>query len=416
MSFFLYFWPCDGYGVSTDTTMQHMSDAYTAGELSEADYDDAVDVVMEEESTAGKSMLEGDPLSRQTSGDGVQYFLGKTENNQRFVVVEEDILDGVPEKDWVDTVKKNLSKKFPNGITVGNDKIKVNAQTTSELTNSDYSKWLRDNSPTKYADKFRATNNADELIAASSNWIGEGLKHPRKDNIKEFARGTVLMRIGKNDYSADVVVGTTKNGSMVLYDIVNITSTTIKEKSQAPTAATSQKGLSDRTSVPDSKGSVHQKKPGVKMDDSGVIPHEQFSYTGTPESGIPPVDEGYWNSIMEQGKIPFNETQQPGYSEALLADVDQQNPYAGRSRDVDPSEYMLPDADTVQQAKAEEPSVEIDNLPTKAAAALKKAEKVMARTMEERLHLTSTDHLPETVRKMSEQSRKQGMELRKKDG
>ena len=57
--------------------MERMSEAYAAGEMTEEDYADAVDVVMEEESTAGKSMLEGDPLSRQTNGGGAQYSISE---------------------------------------------------------------------------------------------------------------------------------------------------------------------------------------------------------------------------------------------------------------------------------------------------------------------------------------------------
>lgn len=54
------------------------------------------------------------------SGDG--YAIGKTTDNKPFVEVEQDILAGVPEADWVKTVKENLKKKFPNGITVGNQR------------------------------------------------------------------------------------------------------------------------------------------------------------------------------------------------------------------------------------------------------------------------------------------------------
>ena len=94
------------------------------------------------------------------------------------------------------------------------------------------SKWLRDFLPKTYEDKFRAADSVDEILLASRDYVGEGLKHPRKDNIKEFARGTVKLRIGKNDYIADVIVATTKGGSMVLYDLVNIQPTKINERKQ----------------------------------------------------------------------------------------------------------------------------------------------------------------------------------------
>lgn len=45
------------------------------------------------------------------NGDsGVKYAIGKTTDNKPFVEVEQDILAGVPEADWVKTVKENLKQ------------------------------------------------------------------------------------------------------------------------------------------------------------------------------------------------------------------------------------------------------------------------------------------------------------------
>jgi len=189
----------------------------------------------------------GDGKSTTTEGDGAQFSIKYDQNNNPYVVIETDILEGVPQERWVPEVRKNLKARFPKGIEVSGRNIKINAQTTSEITSSEYSKWLRDNSPEIYADKFRATDSVDEILLASRDYVGEGQKHPRKDNITEFARGTVQMRIGENDYTADVVVAVTKSGSMVLYDLVNILPTEIDAKKQIQAAATPMNGLSDRT-------------------------------------------------------------------------------------------------------------------------------------------------------------------------
>lgn len=46
------------------------------------------------------------------NGDSdVKYAIGKTTDNKPFVEVEQDILAGVPEADWVKTVKENLKQK-----------------------------------------------------------------------------------------------------------------------------------------------------------------------------------------------------------------------------------------------------------------------------------------------------------------
>lgn len=166
----------------------------------------------------------------EREGAGTRYSIGKTTDNKAFVEVEQDILSGVQEKDWVKTVKENLKQKFPNGITVGNNEIQIDGRSRQEMTFSRYMQWLYNNDPQLHADKLRATNNADEILVATTDWVNEGLNHPRKDRIADFARGNVLLRVGGNDYTANVVVGTKKNGSMALYDVLNLQPTSFTEK------------------------------------------------------------------------------------------------------------------------------------------------------------------------------------------
>lgn len=172
--------------------------------------------------------ISGQDVNRKS--EGRKYSIGKTTDNKAFVEVEQDILSGVPEKDWVKTVKENLKQKFPDGITVGNNEIQIDGRSRQEMTFSRYMQWLYNNDPQLHADKLRATNNADEILFATTDWVNEGLNHPRKDRIADFARGNVLLRVGGNDYTANVVVGTKKNGSMALYDVLNLQPTSFTEK------------------------------------------------------------------------------------------------------------------------------------------------------------------------------------------
>lgn len=169
--------------------------------------------------------------------DGEQYSIERTTDNKTFVEVEKDILAGVPEADWVKTVKENLKQRFPDGIIVGNNKINIDYQSRREMTFSRYMQRLYSTDPELRADKLRATNNADEILLATTDWVNEGPNHPRKDNIRDFARGEVLLRVGGNDYTADVVVGTRADGKMVMYDVLNLqpTSFTAKETDAAIT-------------------------------------------------------------------------------------------------------------------------------------------------------------------------------------
>ena len=194
----------------------------------------------------------------EKTGKG-KYAIKYSEENKPFVAIEEDILDGVPRKEWTKKVKETLKKKYPNGIQIRNEYIHVNGrQTASEMTNSKYAKWLRVNSPAEYADKLRFANNADEILYAAQNWRGEGLHHPRKDSIVEFARADALIRIGERGYSADVVVGTKGNSEMVLYDILYLKSASINEKKQEQTAVHSKKEIPTESAAPVSKNSVAQ--------------------------------------------------------------------------------------------------------------------------------------------------------------
>ena len=196
------------------------------------------------------------------SGDG--YAIGKTTDNKPFVEVEQDILAGVPEADWVKTVKENLKKKFPNGITVGNNEIQIDGRSRQEMTFSRYMQWLYNNDPQLHADKLRATDNADEILHATTDWVNEGLNHPRKDRITDFARGNVLLRVGGNDYTADVVVGTKKNGSMALYDVLNLQPTSFTEKEADAAISTNPSPGAARSTASVSADSVAEKLPPVK--------------------------------------------------------------------------------------------------------------------------------------------------------
>lgn len=197
-------------------------------------------------------------------GGEKRYAIGKTTENKPFVEVEQDILNGVPEADWVSTVKENLKKKFPNGIIVGNNEIHIDGQSRHEMTYSRYMQWLYNNDPQLHADKLRATDNADEILRATTNWVNEGLNHQRKDRIVDFARGEVLLRIGGNDYTADVVVGTRKNGSMVLYDVLNLKPTSFKERETDAAISTNPSPGAARNTASVSNANIAQEGAGSK--------------------------------------------------------------------------------------------------------------------------------------------------------
>jgi len=196
--------------------------------------------------------------------DGVfKYSITYTTENKPIVVIDENILDGVSKNDWIATVKNIINEKFSAGIPVKGRLIKVNAVTRDEYPKSKNSQHYKRYDKVVYKDKFKSANNLDEIIIASTNYINEDLKHERKDNFVQFARGDVLMRIGENDYSAKVIVGFTSGNSMVLYDVIDFIPTRISIKKADAHAAQSQyaknngKGASTDTTISQDKNDVN---------------------------------------------------------------------------------------------------------------------------------------------------------------
>ena len=192
-------------------------------------------------------------------GDGAARFsIQYDQNNNPYVVIEEDILAGVSRSEWVRTVKDNLRQKFPNGVTVGRNVIEIN-KSRREMTFSKYMQRLMRTDRQIFADKLRATNNADEILRAVRNWVNEALLPPRRDAIIDFVRGEVLMRIGSNDYSAQVIVGNRGAGNLLLYDIINLEPTEILDNKTGTDYITkSQNGTGDRQSAPASDDSISE--------------------------------------------------------------------------------------------------------------------------------------------------------------
>ena len=150
------------------------------------------------------------------------YSIQTDANGDTFVDVTEDILDGKTEKDHARILSDIIQNKFGNIIQANGQTFGINSKTNSEWRRSKSASSLYKKDRSAYLDKIRAFDNADELMTASHDYVGEGLKHPRKDRFVEFARGKVSYRVGENRYTADVIVGIGADGRADLYDIVNI--------------------------------------------------------------------------------------------------------------------------------------------------------------------------------------------------
>ena len=240
------------------------------------------------------------------ASDSTKYKLAKDADGKVFVDVTEDIFDANNGESVARTIQRVIAERFNNMIEANGQKFQINKKTNDEFRRSNSANALLKNSPQAYNDKLRVIANADEILTAAKNWIGEEAGHSRKDDIVEFGRGNVMYRVGENGYVADVIVGVRKNGSAILYDLVNVYETEIAEapvtmashdNSQRRQDASADENVAQDGGVvktqyslsSDSEGrqlSAEQReyfKDSKVVDDSG---HLKVMYHGTQDGGF----------------------------------------------------------------------------------------------------------------------------------
>ena len=286
-----------------------------------------------------------------------KYSIGKTTKNKSVVVIADDILKGVDKSDWVAKVKDVIRTKFSDGIPVEGKLIKVNKITRNEYTNSKNTQHYPRKDAVIYKDKFKASSNLNEIVLASTNYVNEDLKHQRKDNFTEFARGDVLVRVGKNDYSAKVIVGFTSGKEMVLYDIVDFTPTKFELKNEnAFTEQPLKVQLSRQHASSDTR--VTQSEPSVNSSISEKAQNDakKFSLKDTTnESDSQTKSEAFkewfgdWENEPESASKVVNEDGTPRiiyHQTATEFNVfSNANPLAGRNDSETPNGFFAKDND-----------------------------------------------------------------------
>ena len=236
----------------------------------------------------------------------VRFSIKRDADGSRYVQVDEDILEGVPQKDWTKTIKTVMSRRFSNGIPISGRLIKVNKISKNEFTNSKNTQYYRKNKPDVYQDKLTAAGSLDEIVLASTDYINEDLMHSRKDNFKQFARGNVTIRVGRNKYDAKVIVGFTSGNQMVLYDIVDFKRKKIDALQNTVQSQNKVKNSSASTSI---TTNIPQEDTGVNDSISKNDKNVRFSLKGSQGNQY-----DYSKSFAEQiddykaGKIPKGDT------------------------------------------------------------------------------------------------------------
>ena len=204
--------------------------------------------------------------------DGARYSVQYDVDGNSYVEVD---TQSVGKKSTGKEIAKILSdivkKRFSAYVDANGQKIGINGKTAREWQRSKNAQNLLGTSREMYRDKMNVFGNADELLRASKNYVGEKIKHARKDSFIEFARGDVDFKVDDRGYSANVIVGTTKSGTAVLYDIVDLKT---KKIESAPNTTQDRRvgTLSNDPTIPQGTANVNTQytQSGKKYSLSGI--------------------------------------------------------------------------------------------------------------------------------------------------
>ena len=118
---------------------------------------------------------------------------------------------------------------------------------------------------------MRLFSHPSEIVLATTDFVNEGLNHPRKDDIIDFARGKLLIDVLGKQYSAEVVIGFTKKGICELHDVLKLTPTKFKYKTRdaLSTISHNDEHLQKRSSL--ATNSISNPDENVKRDDDIVF-------------------------------------------------------------------------------------------------------------------------------------------------
>lgn len=188
-----------------------------------------------------------DKIRYRDETKATRYSISENTDGEKVAVVDDDILSGVDLRQWNAETAKKVAKaaasalKEKEGVVYRDgDAVLIDRTTRREYTRSNSSQMLKKKQPAVYMDKMRAAEVAGDILVAAIHQPGsKGLSHARKDDFVRFEYGKVLIQAGTNQYEAKTVIGIKRGGERVFYDIVTIHPTKFQIKKESPPAATS---------------------------------------------------------------------------------------------------------------------------------------------------------------------------------
>ena len=243
---------------------------------------------------------------------GIKFTIKRSTEGKQYVQVNMQEFANIDDaKEIAKTLSAIVKNKFNDFVDVSGQKIGINSRTAREWQRSKDAQYLLANKKQKYTDKLNAFENADELLKASRDYVAEEIKHTRKDNFKEFARGVVDFKVNNQGYTADIIVGTTNSNIALLYDIVGIQEKEIEDAShttQGRRAETSSNDiiLNEEQTVKNniSDSGANNTGDGLKFTISRALDEEKIKRAEEIEGkskGDPTWEQ--WNRLKTWGEI-----------------------------------------------------------------------------------------------------------------
>lgn len=226
-------------------------------------------------------------------------------DNNTTIDIKSDVLENIPKKDWLARVKNVIRSVFPKGFSINGEHIEVSAKSRGEFSNSKESRKLSSYKPEVYADKMRTSPYLD-TISQNTEYKNEALAHPRNDDIVSFDRGNVNLKIGGNEYSADVLIGVKKDGSKLFYDLSNINKKETTSSEPEPNSRTSEQlEVASAKNIADSNNNVNPANEYSPEYQNGA---EHPETVGAMESDRQNITRAInENGALPQKKKPFSD-------------------------------------------------------------------------------------------------------------
>ena len=210
-------------------------------------------------------------------GRNIRFSIQKDADGESYIKIDEDILNGVPRKEWKTVVKQAIKARYPNGFERNGWTILNLKEGRNEFVWSKSTKALQWENAEMYADKMRMAANLDEIIKTADEIYREPANHK---NAEAFNRGEIKVMVGSNVYEADVLTAIKTDQREIFYDIVNI-----RQTNNAPL----------RTHV-ESKDSRSSLQEGIIKPSGGTRAESEDSRSRLPEGFMEPSGKAHMES------------------------------------------------------------------------------------------------------------------------